>query len=78
MMLKNGTQIATRVIPNGQNGVGSAGILVMPKTDVTNVSGYVIVNVETFLYLGIETYHKEQVYNGQNFDVVPLVDCHVC
>ena len=40
MMLKNGMQIATSVIANGQYGAGSAGMFVIPNMDVTNVSGY--------------------------------------
>lgn len=40
MMLKKGTQIAASVIANGQYGAGSAGMFVMPKIEVTNVSGY--------------------------------------
>lgn len=39
MILKKGTQIATSVIANGQYGAGSAGMLVIPKMDVTNVRG---------------------------------------
>jgi hypothetical protein len=32
-------QIATSVIANGQYGAGSAGMLVIPNIDVTNVRG---------------------------------------
>ena len=39
MRERKGTQIATRVMPKCQKGAGSAGMFVMPKTEVTKVSG---------------------------------------
>lgn len=44
MMLKNGTQIATNVTPNGQSGVGYSSILVIPKIEVTNVRGWLLIS----------------------------------
>ena len=48
IMLKKGTQIATRVIANGQYGAGSAGMLVIPKMLVTNVRGCIAVSLKIY------------------------------
>lgn len=42
MRVKNGTQMHTKTIPNGQNGVID-GMLVMPKMEVTNCQSTVSV-----------------------------------
>lgn len=39
MREKNGMQTAAKVMAKGQYGEGSAGMFVMPKTEVTNVRG---------------------------------------
>lgn len=39
MILKNGTHMAARVTPKGQNVAGYSCMLVIPKTEVTKVSG---------------------------------------
>ena len=71
-------QIATSVIANGQYGAGSAGMLVIPNIDVTNVSGCRKVSLWTVITAANRgDYHEEQINNSQHFDVVPLVNSYI-